>query len=147
MNPPERNVNPLCHCVTSPPRCGGDTETKALCNRSPAPERGGGQGEGLSARKENPNESPQTLLLFRRRTGRGLRSRIAYAACAAKLTGWAINLSDGRVELETQGDDAIIMSLLEQLRKDPNVRITDIESADLPLVENESGFFPQASIG
>ena len=79
--------------------------------------------------------------------GAGFRSRIAYAACAAKLTGWAINLSDGRVELETQGDDAIIAELLDQCRKDPYVRITDIESAELPLVENETGFFPQASIG
>ena len=79
--------------------------------------------------------------------GAGFRSRIAYAACAAKLTGWAINLSDGRVELETQGDDAIIAQLLREIRKDPYVRITDIESADLPLVENETGFFPQASIG
>ena len=79
--------------------------------------------------------------------GAGFRSRIAYAACVAKLTGWAINLSDGRVELETQGDDAIIAQLLREIRKDPYVRITDIESADLPLVENETGFFPQASIG
>ena len=79
--------------------------------------------------------------------GAGFRSRIAYAACAAKLTGWAINLSDGRVELETQGDDAIIAQLLREIRKDPYVRIADIESQDLPLVENETGFFPQASIG
>ena len=78
--------------------------------------------------------------------GAGFRSRIAYAACAAKLTGWAINLSDGRVELETQGDDAFIAQLLDQCRKDPYVRIDDIESQELPLVDNENSFFPQASI-
>ena len=78
--------------------------------------------------------------------GAGFRSRIAYAACAAKLTGWAINLSDGRVELETQGDDALITQLLDQCRKDPYVRIDDIESADLPLVENETGFFPSSIV-
>ena len=78
--------------------------------------------------------------------GAGFRSRIAYAACAAKLTGWAINLSDGRVELEAQGDGAIIAQLLDQCRKDPYVRITDIESAELPLVENESGFFPSSIV-
>ena len=38
---------PLCHCVTSPPRCGGDTETKALSNPVPPSLKGeGDRGKG-----------------------------------------------------------------------------------------------------
>ena len=40
-----RGENPLCHCVTSPPK--GETQRQnAIKIRSPAPERGGGQGAG-----------------------------------------------------------------------------------------------------
>ena len=51
-------LRPLCHCVTSPPRCGGDTETKALWNRSPAPERGWGQGEGYGTGGKDSEQQP-----------------------------------------------------------------------------------------
>ena len=41
-------LRPLCHCVTSPPRCGGDTETKALSNLVPPPLKGvGDRGRGF----------------------------------------------------------------------------------------------------
>ena len=74
--------------------------------------------------------------------GVGFRYRATYAARAAKLTGWVKNLWDGRVEMEIQGDDAQITHLLYQLRKDRFIRITDIESQELPLVDNESDFYP-----
>ena len=42
------NVHPLCHCVTSPPQCGGDTETKTLSNLVPPPLKGeGDRGRGF----------------------------------------------------------------------------------------------------
>ena len=74
--------------------------------------------------------------------GVGFRYRATYAARAAKLTGWVKNLYDGRVEMEIQGDDAQITHLLYQLRKDRFIRITDIESEELPLADGETDFFP-----
>ena len=75
--------------------------------------------------------------------GVGFRYRATYAARSAKLTGWVKNLWDGRVEMEIQGDDAQITHLLYQLRKDRFIRITDIESEELPLAEGETDFSPR----
>ncbi|MBQ6205929.1 MAG: acylphosphatase, partial [Oscillospiraceae bacterium] len=60
------------------------------------------------------------------------------------LTGWVKNLWDGRVEMEIQGDDALITHLLYELRKDRFIRITGIESEELPLVDGERDFSPVA---
>ena len=76
--------------------------------------------------------------------GVGFRYRATYAARAAKLTGWVKNLWDGRVEMEIQGDDALITHLLYELRKDRFIRITGIESEELPLVDGERDFSPVA---
>lgn len=74
--------------------------------------------------------------------GVGFRYRATYAARAANLTGWVKNLWDGRVEMEIQGDDALITHLLYELRKDRFIRITGIESEELPLADGERGFHP-----
>ncbi len=74
--------------------------------------------------------------------GVGFRYRAAYAARAAKLTGWVKNLYDGRVEMEIQGEDALITHLVYELRKDRFIRITGLESEELPLVDGERDFRP-----
>ncbi len=74
--------------------------------------------------------------------GVGFRYRVTYAAREMKLTGWVKNLWDGRVEMEIQGDDASITHMLYTLKKDRFIRITGIESEELPLIPGEEDFYP-----
>ncbi len=72
--------------------------------------------------------------------GVGFRYRSAWLARGSGLTGWVRNLSDGRVEMEIQGDEAVIEGVLARLKGDSHIRIDQIDSKDLPLVEKERKF-------
>ena len=48
--------------------------------------------------------------------GVGFRYQSAYYARRLGLTGWVRNLSDGRVEMEVQGKEALITQLILELK-------------------------------
>ena len=70
----------------------------------------------------------------------GFRYTAFYQARGLGLTGWVDNLPDGRVELEAQGDVVALRRLLLQLRRQPHIRITRVEFAELPPVPDERRF-------
>ena len=72
--------------------------------------------------------------------GVGFRYRANYAAQHLGLTGYVRNLYDGRVELEVQGDRDLISRFLGEIDAGSFVHIDDIDSKDIPLVEDERGF-------
>ncbi|MCI8862192.1 MAG: acylphosphatase [Lachnospiraceae bacterium] len=72
--------------------------------------------------------------------GVGFRFQASWAAKRLDLTGWVRNLDDGRVEMEVQGEPHVIDRMLEALREDSFIRISDIDSAEIPLEEGERKF-------
>lgn len=72
--------------------------------------------------------------------GVGFRFQASWAAKRLDLTGWVRNLDDGRVEMEIQGEPFVIDRMLETLSEDSYIRISDIDSVEIPLVEGERKF-------
>ncbi len=72
--------------------------------------------------------------------GVGFRFQASWAARRLGLTGWVRNLSDGRVEMEVQGERTAIEKLLELLNEDTYIRIRGMESREIPLEEGERKF-------
>lgn len=72
--------------------------------------------------------------------GVGFRFQASWAAKRLDLTGWVRNLDDGRVEMEVQGEPHVIDRMLEALREDSFIRISDIDSVEIPLAEGERKF-------
>ncbi len=60
--------------------------------------------------------------------GVGFRYHANYISQHLGVTGWVKNLYDGRVEMEAQGTEAQIESLISQLKAQRFVEINDIES-------------------
>lgn len=75
--------------------------------------------------------------------GVGFRFQASWAAKRFGLTGWVKNLYDGRVEMEVQGDADAIDGMLKALTSDTYIRITDIDSVEIPLEEGERKFRTQ----
>lgn len=69
----------------------------------------------------------------------GFRYQATRLARGLGLTGWVRNLSDGRVELEAQGEEVLIWDLVTVLHKQPYIQIGDMEVSDQPL-KRENGF-------
>lgn len=72
--------------------------------------------------------------------GVGFRFKATYLARKYGLTGWVRNLSDGRVEMEAQGDRTVIALLLAKLQQDRYIRIEEIEEREMSLKEEEESF-------
>ncbi len=72
--------------------------------------------------------------------GVGFRYRANHAAQHLGLTGYVRNLYDGRVELEVQGDRELISRFLGEIDAGSFIHMDDIESKDIPLVEDERSF-------
>lgn len=75
--------------------------------------------------------------------GVGFRFQASWAAKRFGLTGWVKNLYDGRVEMEIQGDPAAIEGMIAAIKEDTYIRISDIDSVDIPLEEGERKFRTQ----
>lgn len=60
--------------------------------------------------------------------GVGFRYQATRLARGLGLTGWVMNLWDGRVELEAQGEEALIWDLVTALHKQPYIQIEDMET-------------------
>ena len=72
--------------------------------------------------------------------GVGFRYRSAWIARSLGLTGWVLNLWDGRVEMEVQGDRQTIEQMIQSLYEQRYIRMTFIESEDIPLKMSETKF-------
>ena len=72
--------------------------------------------------------------------GVGFRYRANYAAKGLGLTGYVRNLYDGRVELEVQGERELISRFLGEIDAGSFVHIDNIESKDIPVIEDERAF-------
>ena len=71
--------------------------------------------------------------------GVGFRYRAFVYAQELGLTGWVINLDDGRVEMEVQGERKQLSRLTDRLRESRWIRILDIEEQSIPVIK-ERGF-------
>lgn len=72
--------------------------------------------------------------------GVGFRYRVKQYAMELGLTGWVANLWDGRVEMEVQGEEKLIMALVQRMYAERYVQITGIESEDISVVQGEKRF-------
>lgn len=73
------------------------------------------------------------IIFYGRVQGVGFRYRAYYAAKEYRLGGWVKNRYDGTVEMEVQGDEWNIGSLLDFLHKQDYIRIERVESEEIPL--------------
>lgn len=73
--------------------------------------------------------------------GVGFRYRAQYAASLLGLTGWVVNNWDGSVELEAQGDPAVLDKLVPTLTATSKwIMIENMTCRTVPVEENERGF-------
>lgn len=73
--------------------------------------------------------------------GVGFRYRAQYAAQSLGLTGWVCNLWNGSVELEAQGDPALLDKLVPTITGTSRwIRITDWEMKRIPPDPDERRF-------
>lgn len=73
--------------------------------------------------------------------GVGFRYRSYYTANHLGLTGYAINLDDGRVELEVQGEEASVRDFLGRVEEGSFIHIDGIESYDMEVQPEERKFY------
>lgn len=80
------------------------------------------------------------IIFYGRVQGVGFRYRAYYSAKNFGLSGWVRNLYDGTVEMEVQGREELIHSMLKNLNQDHYIRIDHMETEQIPLKQDESGF-------
>ncbi len=68
--------------------------------------------------------------------GVGFRYQSAWMARRLGLTGWVRNCSDGRVEMEVQGEPSVIEDMLAE----SYIRIHAMDVQEIPLAEGEKKF-------
>lgn len=73
--------------------------------------------------------------------GVGFRYRSYYAARNLGLTGYVVNLPDGRVEMEVQGEEMLVGELLERVAEGSFIEIAGVEQYDMEVDPSDSGFF------
>lgn len=80
------------------------------------------------------------ILFYGRVQHVGFRYTAYYFTRDLYLTGWVANLSDGRVEMEIQGNVSQIRKLLVRLKAQPNMRILKMDISEIPVVPYERRF-------
>lgn len=90
---------------------------------------------------------PDRSRLIRRRIyfsgevqGVGFRYRCLIHARELGVTGFAQNLLDGRVRAEFQSDEEHIQAMIEALKKEPWIEITDMQVTERPVDPAEQDF-------
>lgn len=73
--------------------------------------------------------------------GVGFRYRAVHAAQGMFITGWVMNMPDGTVEMEAQGNPELINKMLVMINRSDYIDITNVETKEIPLVEDERGFY------
>ena len=72
--------------------------------------------------------------------GVGFRYRARHAADLYRCTGWVRNEWDGFVTMEIQGEEDDIDQVILAIERGTYVRIEDLNSRTIPLVDKEYGF-------
>ena len=72
--------------------------------------------------------------------GVGFRYRARHAADLYSCTGWVKNEWDGSVTMEIQGEEEKIDRVILAIEAGRYVRIENMDSRMIPLVEGEHGF-------
>ena len=72
--------------------------------------------------------------------GVGFRYRARHAAQMHGCTGWCRNEWDGSVTMEIQGEEDNIDRVILAIERGTHVRIENMDSRMIPLVEGEHGF-------
>lgn len=72
--------------------------------------------------------------------GVGFRYRAYHAANLYGCTGWVRNESDGSVTMEIQGKEEQIDSVILAIERGTYVRIENMDSKTIPIVDGEYGF-------
>ena len=72
--------------------------------------------------------------------GVGFRFTARDLAYRYKVGGLVRNLSDGRVELEIEGDERSVNGVLNDLRQEFTRSITDVELEELPITGSSRDF-------
>ncbi len=80
------------------------------------------------------------IIFYGRVQGVGFRFHCKYKARDLGLTGWVENLYDGSVEMEVQGEDALINELLVYVRQQRFVDVQDMNIRIVPIVDGEYSF-------
>lgn len=73
--------------------------------------------------------------------GVGFRYRAVHAAQGMFITGWVMNMPDGTVEMEAQGNPELINKMLVMINRSDYIDITNVVTKEIPLVEDERGFY------
>lgn len=73
--------------------------------------------------------------------GVGFRYRSYHTANSLGLTGYAINLYDGRVELEVQGEETLVDEFLDRVAAGSFIHIDNVESYDMEVDAEERKFY------
>ena len=78
--------------------------------------------------------------------GVGFRYKAQRVASRLQLTGWVRNLSDGRVELELQGEEDQIDRFFPYMEDSCYIEITRVEANSLQVLDNECSFGVRYSV-
>ena len=76
----------------------------------------------------------------------GFRYTARLLAKKLGLSGWVMNLPDGRVALEAQGTVSTLRKLLLQLKSQPHIHITHVAITELPTDPDERRFTVKDSL-
>ena len=72
--------------------------------------------------------------------GVGFRYRAYHLANSLRITGYAKNLYDGRVELELQGEAEFVNGFLDKMAQGSYIYIDNIEVTNMDVDESERSF-------
>ncbi|MGL4771961.1 MAG: acylphosphatase [Clostridium sp.] len=73
--------------------------------------------------------------------GVGFRYFATAAANKYKLTGTVRNMDNGMVEINIQGEEEVINKFIADIKQGNRfVRVDELSSKKIPLIENEKGF-------
>lgn len=73
--------------------------------------------------------------------GVGFRYRAYHLANSLRITGYAKNLYDGRVELELQGEAELVNGFLDKMAQGSYIYIEDVEVSNMDIDEDERSFY------
>lgn len=73
--------------------------------------------------------------------GVGFRYRAYHLANSLRITGYAKNLYDGRVEMELQGEAELVNGFLDKMAQGSYILIEDVEVSNMDIEENERSFY------
>ena len=80
------------------------------------------------------------IIFYGRVQGVGFRYHAKHAADALGLTGWVQNEYDGSVQMEVQGEEALIDRMIQNLDQDTYIDIRGLDIRSMPVEEKERKF-------